>query len=360
METHRPIDLLADREAATLAKWLHDHPGVQIITRDRAGAYAEGARAGAPDAIQVADRFHLLLNASTALEEVLRGRRRRTEWVADPSPPGTRPPPEQPAREPATPSAWQQQRADRRARRIARWEEIHARRAAGQNISQIARAVGKGRKTVRRYLATSAPPPAPHVIRPRPGGLTSPTLAPYVSYLQDRWQAGCMNVRRLYSELLELGYTGSYSLLRGALSPWRPPRPDRHVGPGHRRSVRWLCLRPREKLTPEELGVRDRILAEDAELARGCDLLEQFQALVRNRDVAALHTWIATAQASELAPFHSFANGLLKDQAAVLAALTTEWSNGLVEGHVHRLKLIKRQGYGRANIDLLRRRVLAA
>jgi hypothetical protein len=360
METHRPIDLLADREAGPLAAWLRDHPGVQIVVRDRAGAYAEGARAGAPEAIQVADRFHLVLNASAAVEELLRGRRRRTEWVADPVPTGTGLAPEQPEAEPPAPSPWQQQRAERRARRVARWEEIHARRAAGQNISQIAREVGKGRKTVRRYLATLAPPPAPHAIRPRPSGLTSPTLLPYLTYLQDRWQAGCMNVRRLYRELIEQGYTGSYSLLRGALSSWRPPRPQRHGGPGHRRSVRWLCLRPRDKLTPEEAIVRERVLAGDVDLARGCELFDQFQTLVRNRDEPALAAWVQRAQTSGLPPFQSFANGLVKDEAAVRAALTMEWSNGLVEGHVHRLKLIKRQGYGRANIDLLRRRVLAA
>ncbi|HZT08409.1 MAG TPA: transposase [Chloroflexota bacterium] len=104
----------------------------------------------------------------------------------------------------------------------------------------------------------------------------------------------------------------------------------------------------------------DRVLAEDAELAQGCELLERFQQLVRERDRAGLDGWLAAVQESGLAPFQSFANGLQRDRAAVDAALTLEWSNGLVEGHVHRLKLIKRQGYGRAKIDLLRRRVVAA
>jgi transposase len=361
---HRvPIDLLADREAATLAQWLKDHPGVEIIVRDRAGAYAEGARTGAPDALQVADRFHLLMNASDALEEVLRSRRRQAEWITDPSPSTSEV--ESSAATASTadgppPSPAQRQRAARRAVRVARWEEIQQRHAAGQNVSQIARAVGKDRKTVRRYLATLAPPPAPYVVRPRPAGLTSPTLQPFVSYLQDRWQAGCTNVRRLYNELVERGYTGSYSLLRGALHAWRPPRAERRKGARHRRSVRGLCLRPRARLSPEELVVRERVLAEDPDLARGCQLVEEFQALVRERDQPALDRWLVAAQASGLAPFQSFANGLQRDRAAVEAALATEWSNGLVEGHVHRVKLIKRQGYGRAKLDVLRGRVLAA
>jgi transposase len=181
-----------------------------------------------------------------------------------------------------------------------------------------------------------------------------------VGYLQDRWQAGCTNVRRLYLELIEQGYTGSYSLLRAALLPWRPARSERHRGPGRRRSLRSLCLRPLDTLSRDERTVRDRVLAEEPDLACGCELVDQFQALVRTRDSGGLDSWIRLAQASGLPPFQSFANGLLKDEAAVHAAFTTEWSNGLVEGHVQRLKLIKRQGYGRAKIDLLRRRVLAA
>jgi transposase len=185
-------------------------------------------------------------------------------------------------------------------------------------------------------------------------------LQPFVAYLQDRWEAGCTNVRRLYGELVDQGFRGSYSLLRGALRPWRAPRAERVVGPRHRRSVRWLCLWPKEKLTAEELVVRERVLAEDAELARGCELREQFHDLVRERDHGALDAWIGRAEASGLAPFQSFAHGLQRDRAAVNAALTTIWSNGRVEGHVHRLKLIKRQGYGRAHLDLLCRRVVAA
>jgi transposase len=360
MEPPLPIDLLDGRDAATLAAWLREHPGVEIIVRDRAGAYAEGAKAGAPDAVQVADRFHLVQNAGVALEEVLRSRRRRTEWLpAAGSADQDDDVADLPANEPAPPSPTQRQRAERRALRIARWEEIRRRYAAGENISQIARGVGKGRKTVRRYLATAAPPPVPHVIKPRPAGLRSPTLQPFASYLQDRWQAGWTNARRLYRELVERGYTGSYSLVRAVLQPWRPPRQPRR-GRRQRVSVRWLCLRPCEQLSREELAVREQILADDPELVRACTLRDQFRDLIRARDVGALDDWLQAAHASELPPFESLANGLERDRAAVEAALTTEWSNGPVEGHVHRLKLIKRQGYGRAKLDLLRSRVIAA
>jgi transposase len=125
-------------------------------------------------------------------------------------------------------------------------------------------------------------------------------------------------------------------------------------------SARRLCLHRREQLPPAEQALRDQLLAADAELALGCTLREEFQDLVRSRDVGGLDTWLVAARESQLAPFESFATGLQRDRAAVEAGLTTPWSNGPVEGHVHRVKLIKRQGYGRAKLDLLRRRVLAA
>jgi transposase len=357
LETHRPIDLLADRTAESLATWLRQRPGVAIIVRDRAEAYAEGARQGAPEAQQVADRFHLLQNASAALEEVLRGRRRRLEYLAELAPPATTA-----TAEPAPMSATKQQQLARRTRRLERWEDIRQRRAAGQSVSQIAREVGVGRKTVRRHLATRVPPPAPYAITPRPAGFQSPTLQPFVPYLQDRWQAGCHNARLLYRELVARGCTASYSLLQQALRGWRPPRPPRggKQRPRRRLSLRWLCLRPPEQLRADEQAVLTQALAADADLARGYDLLQQCRAVIRTRDVAALDAWLIAAQASQLAPFVSLANGIEQDRVAVEAALTTPWSNGPVEGHVHRLKLIKRQGYGRASVRLLRRRVLAS
>jgi transposase len=124
--------------------------------------------------------------------------------------------------------------------------------------------------------------------------------------------------------------------------------------------VRWLCLRPPDQLTPEEQTALERLLGEDTELATGYRLLQRFRKLMTDRDVTALAEWLAEAQGSKLASFVSLANGIIADRIAVEAALSTPWSNGLLEGHVHRVKLIKRQGYGRAKLDLLRRRVLVA
>jgi len=368
LETHRPIDLLEGREAEILATWLQQHPGIEIIVRDRAEAYAEGARIGAPHATQVADRFHLVQNASAALEELLKTRRRRLEVTLAPvqpeaasdSAPPTANAPSVVASAPPSPT--KQLLARRRAARINRWEAVRDLAATGLSQRQIARDLGISRKTVRRLMRTTLPP-RNEIQHPRPEGLHSPTLQPFVPYLQDRWQAGCRNVAQLFRELGGRGYTGSRSLLQQAIYAWRPPR--RRPKPGERRrtrrlNVRWLCLRPPEQLAVDEKEALSRFLEDAPEVATGHSLLNRFRSLVTARNVAALATWLTAAQASGLAPFVALANGIATDRAAVEAALTTNWSNGPVEGQVHRVKLIKRQGFGRAKLDLLRRRVLAA
>ncbi len=145
--THQRVDLLEGREAAVLAEWLKRHPGVETIVRDRSEAYAEGAKAGAPLARQVADRFHLVQNASAALDDLLKQRSR----VID-----TTPPVGSATTKPLSPS--RQRQAERRAAWITRWERVRALRAAGMSLRGIATEVGLDRKTVRSLLSTPEPP----------------------------------------------------------------------------------------------------------------------------------------------------------------------------------------------------------
>ena len=302
LETHRPIDLLDDRTAEVFANWLRAHPGVEIIVRDRAGAYAEGGRQGAPEAIQVADRFHLSANAGAAMDEVLRSHRRHLEYVVVTEADGDQPGPTPTAPVPS-PSQTQQNLVVRRTRRSARWDEVRRRRAGGYSIQRIAREMGMHRRTVRRYLAAPAPPRNRPPEKPKPSGLSSPTLQPFVEYLQGRWQAGCDNVAQLKRELDAQGYKDSYSLLMQALQPWRGPRPPPEPGPGRRRgrprvkrmNVRWLCLRPPEQLDKGERNALEEILAEDARLTAGYTLLQQFRRLIVRRSVRDLDQWLKHA-----------------------------------------------------------------
>jgi transposase len=369
LETHRPIDLLDDRTAEVFANWLRQHPGVEIIVRDRAGAYAEGGKQGAPDAIQIADRFHLSANASAALDEVLRGSRRRVEHVITEV--ESEPEPTVMPALPLPPSSGAKLReVEARSRRIIRWQTVRERHAAGATIRKIAKDMGMSRMTVRRLLQTPDFPRNRPPDRPRPGGLTSPSLQPYRSYLEARWQDGCSNIAQLCREVEALGYQGSRSLLYRVLVPWRGPRPPpdpttgrwrRGRAPRLRRfNVRWLCLRPPHQLDQHERDALHDVLDSDERLATGYQLLQRFRRLVVRKCARDLSQWLEDAEASGLRPFMSLARGIQADLTAVLNGLTFDWSTGPVEGHVTRTKLFKRQGYGRSSTHLLKRRIVLA
>ena len=249
---------------------------------------------------------------------------------------------------------------------MSRWEQARELRARGQSLSAIARQLGINRKTVRQLVCISGPPrnrPRP----PRPTGLRSPSLQPFVPYLQDRWQEGCHCISQLHRELVAQGCRTSRSLLAQALRAWRDPtevHPMRRGPPKRnsqrRISVRWLCLRPPGQLDEVEHEVLARVLAEDTELATAYSLVQRFRRLIRDRDLEALNHWLTDAMASGLAPFMSVARGIRNDRVAVTAAFILPWSTGPVEGEIHKVKLLKRQGYGRAGLPLLRSKILAA
>ena len=156
VSTHRPVDLLPDREAETLATWLRTHPGVQIVSRDRGGAYAEGVRIGAPGAIQVADRWHLLHNLGEVVQKLLirhllafrRKQAATAHHVASQTQrPG--PPIKQPVK--VTP-ALATIREARKEERLARYEQVIALRERGLSHQAIADHLGMGQATVGRWL----------------------------------------------------------------------------------------------------------------------------------------------------------------------------------------------------------------
>jgi transposase len=365
LERHEPIDVLATRDAEPLVEWLQAHPGIEIVVRDRGGAYADAARRGAPNAVQVADRFHLVQNVGAALDEVVRSRSRRKEIervqieTAEPIVVPTAPP--------LPPGPAQQRARAARARRVGRWQKARALHADGMPLLTIAHQLGINRKTVRKLVRTPAPPHN-RSRPPRPSGLSSPSLQPFVPYLQDRWRDGCHNISQLHRELEAQGCITSRSLLREALRTWLTPdelsarrrHPRKQRSRTRRMNTRWLCLRPPEQLDEEERAALHRVLDEDLPLATAHALMQRFRQVVRDRDLLGLDRWLADAASSELPPFIGFTRGIANDRAAVDAAFTLPWSTGPVEGHVHKIKLLKRQAYGRAGLPQLRARILAA
>jgi transposase len=414
LELQQVVDLLPDRTADSLAEWLQKHPGVKIISRDRAGSYAEGARRGAPDAEQVADRFHLLKNLREALEPLLSREHAHlpklgvptiqaaadsafdaksvlaaTEAAADssgavnspavaqapldplevPSQPVV---PEAPPAKPLTRA--QQIQQDRRARRYARYAEIIDLRGQDVSIRSIAEQMGMGRQTVRRYLATGTFPE----ITPR---RRMPSLLDkFEPYLLQRWQAGCHNATQLYREIQAQGYSGSRPLVsRWAAQmrkstpqateaetaqagspkaqPARPPAKNRRkLSPAQ---AAWLLVCKPADLKPDQALAVEHMRQASFNIALAYDLAQDFGTLLREHQADRLAAWLEKAKKTSLAELHSFAHGIERDLAAVLAGIALPWSNGQVEGQVNRLKFIKRSMYGRAKFDLLKQRVMA-
>jgi transposase len=254
LERRRVIDLLPDREAATLSAWLKAHPGVEVVSRDRSPTYAAAVNEGAPGATQVADRFHLLMNVREALEKVMMRQNRllRSRSLAAPPSP--------------VPTAGNDAHAGCRLRLAPHLERVKR---------------GRRRKASPRLRVPSA------------------------------------------------------------------------------REAAWMLLRP-DELTDEEKPVVELLLRLSPEVGRAQQLALGFVEVVRERRTGDLRGWLIEAGRSGVAEFVTFANGITSDFRAVRAALEHEWSQGQVEGQAHRLKLVKRQMYGRGKLDLLRARVLRA
>ena len=350
LERHQPIDVLEGKEAAPLAKWLHGHPGISVLARDRAEAYAQAGRTAAPEAIQVADRFHLVKNVNDALKELLRSHR----WEIPENEFGLANELAQ-ARSSLEPKAQSEQNQPSPVK-VALWEEVQERNKQGQSIRAISRELDIHRKTVRIYMEARSPP-AYRFGSPRPT-----KLKPHLKYIMQRWNEGCHNARTLHIELNKRGYNGGYTQIKDLVRPWRSRKPGKlplRSRVSSRVSLnQWLFLRPNDRLDPIEKQELELVLEANPKLALGYHLKEEFQRIVAQHDVEALDGWITKATLSELKPFQSLAKGMTHDLEAIRNGLTLPWSTAQCEGQICRAKLIKRQGYGRAKLDLLRQRIL--
>lgn len=383
LERRRPIALLPDRSGATFEAWLRRHRGVEVITRDRSRDFARAAQLAAPSAMQVADRWHLLLNLRQMLERWLAGAHGRLRGLPAPAASGL-----EADRDHPFPRSHAERAAtlDAQARQQMIHEEVQRRRAAGQSISAIAREMPLARATVRRHATT------PSTLE-RSDRLTGPSiLDPWIAHLTRRLGAGCENGRQLTRELRTLGYEGSATqvhkwlqMRRTRVAPTTPRcsrddgrvEPPRLLGAGRARlpgpkGLAWIMAMPEAQRTATEAVVLARVL-QDREARSVHALSRRLVAIVRDGGIGSsapspnsttrltsFDAWLADAAASGHRSVQTFALGLAADGQAVRAALATPWSNAQAEGQICRLKLIKRQSYGRAGFELLRRRVLCA
>lgn len=385
LETHRPVDLLPERSTEAFATWLQAHPGVEIISRDRGVEYSKGATQGAPAATQVADRWHLLKNLREAVEWLLLDKPACLRAAAQPLPetlvlpenmvrpahlPAVNPGQETaPLATSAVLTRAEQRKQLRLARKQVRYEQVHTLHAEGHSARAIGRQMQMSFYTVRKYLEGERCPVYPPGVK---RGVSK--LAPFLAYLTARWQAGGHNASQLWRELDQQGFTGSRGLVAKWAAAQRPllppktlkpqplspvPTPAMKIVPWRAGRAAWLLVKPEPQLDEAEQQALRRIKQADATVARAHQLVHAFQQMLREQKPDQLQSWLQAVVDTGNAALISFANGIQQDFAAVKNALALPWSNGQTEGQVNRLKVIKRQMYGRAHFDLLRRRVLA-
>jgi transposase len=349
MNSHRTLDVLPDRTAATIERWLTQHPEVRIVCRDRAGAYADGARAGAPAAVQVADRWHLWHNLAQAVEKtVIAQRGDLVEPLGDDDGPAA-----SEARKPTVDTTPAENRLTVRTRE--RYEAIHERREQGRSISAISRELRLDRRTIRRF--TQATHVEQVLVRARSRGSLLDAFKPY---LHEQFNAGHTDAAALTAEITALGYRGSEQTVRRYLHPFRaalvapPPIP---VPPSVRQVTAWLTRRPKSLTEDERLELKT-ILDRSDVLTSTHRQVRDFAEMLTARHGERLGEWIRDVDANGSPALRSFATGLRVDFDAVTAGLTLDYSSGAVEGTVNRIKMIKRQMFGRARFDLLRKRIL--
>jgi transposase len=374
LEKHRPVDLLPDREADTFAKWLMAHPGVEIISRDRGGDYAKGAKQGAPKAKQIADRWHLLKNLSETMQSYfLRKHPQLKAASAEPT--------SETSEKAVSTVPWhtgltkrQEEKSQKyHQERVERYHKIQDLFAKQVDVANIARQVGLSRQGVYTYLQMKQPPERTRIHREG-----RPHLDPYKDYLIRRWNEGCRSAQQMYREIKVAGYTGGSSAVGRFIAPWRAlkgqarsfksvePTSEIMITPDEGKKKRpptalqvahWITFREDQRLDWQKAYLA-RLCQTDQEIANTYELIQGFTTMLRERQGEQLDSWLKVVKEQGVAELQSFAQGLERDYEAVKAGLTLPWSQGPVEGHVHRLKLIKRQAYGRAGFDQLRKRVL--
>jgi transposase len=381
LETNDVIDLLPDRDAATVRTWLEAHPGIELVSRDRSAAYSQAASEAAPQAQQVADRWHLLKNVREAIEgvferhlpvitEVLKPADPAPTTMAgasscdEPDPTISTEPVRQESPPAPTPASPRQEAAlARRQRRVGRFERVHELHQQGMPIRQIARELDMSRKSVRRYLRRERCPDW------RPGRATRSGMDVHRDWIDARIAEGRINASELHAELVSKGARFSYGTVRryltkrlGHAGKTRPrmnaakPKPAAPLSP---RQLSFGWVRRPEKRTVEAQSRLDKIRGASPDLTAALDLADDFAVLIRKRTTGTLKEWLSRAEVSACPEVRQFAEGIRRDESAVNAAMTTRWSNGPVEGHVNRLKTIKRQMYGRAGFSLLKARVVS-
>ena len=371
MDSHRLIDMLPDREAETFADWLRAHPGIEVICRDRGGAYARAAREAAPAAVQVADRFHLWQDLAEAVEKTVLACLAALcppPGPDNPQDPGAAASPDPPAA--AEPDGFRDVHGDDRklvARHRDRYAAVQALRGEGCSVREIARRLGLARGTAAKFASAASIDELLAKATRRPG-----ILDPFKPYLGQRWNDGITSAAALHEEIRARGWTGGILTVERYLRQFRTAdgrdrqaraqsqltAPSAPPPPKPRQVTRWIMTHP-DHLASGDAANLTRLLDASPALAAAAGHVRSFAGMMtRRQGLLALEDWLTAVEAGDQPALHSFARGIRRDQQAVTAGLALPYSSGALEGKNCKIKYLKRLMYGRANFDLLRKMAL--
>lgn len=363
LESHRPIDLLPDRQTETAASWMRENPEIAVVSRDRASGYASAASEVAPHAIQVADRFHVCKNLTEATQLLL------ARCQAEIAVASTMEEPEQNQSgqpiisieewRPKEPAHVEKARLTRRAGRKTRYEQVMEGCALGLTAKEIACQLDMSERTVQKWRAAGTFPET-RKRRKKPS-----SFDPFAAYVLNRWQQGERNGLTLWREIQKQGYTGSERTVYRHIETLKQASVRASFNPNRLHTFTastavWLFVRDPKSLNEVEQEDLATFCQASPTLKQAYDLVQDFMQMVHKREGYRLDAWLERVATSEFSELQSFAAGVEKDKAAVKAGLTWPVNNAQVEGQVTKLKLLKRTMYGKAGFPLLRQRVLHA
>lgn len=338
LERRRILALLPDRETATVERWFAAQPSIEIVARDRGGGYGEAVAKALPDAVQVADRWHLMENASSAFLDAVRKSMRTIRTAIGAT-----------TLDPTLLTAAEKLQYEGYLRREDTSAAILTLAKDGIAIKEIVRRTGHSRKLVRQTVRGERT----DIFRTRQSSLDL-----HLPLLDEQWASGCRNGAELWRRLQARGFRGSLRVVgEWATRRRRAERAgDRLPRVPSAKTVARLMTTARDHLSKADTVMIAAIENGVPTLVEARTLLDRFHAMIRRRNPD-IDDWISDAATSLIA---SFASGIRKDRQAIAAAVTLPWSNGQTEGQITKLKLVKRQMYGRAKLDLLEARLIGA
>ena len=362
MQSRQVIEVLPDRTAETVASWLKAHPEITLVSRDRGTDYAQAAREGAPQAVQLADRFHLCKNLSELAERVLarcRTEIRQASLVEQQEDGEQAVQTEDEQWRPRYPQSVEQVPATHHAERYDRYQQMLTLKAMHCTNKQIAEQLGMAERTVRHWLQHGIPE------SPKRYQRQDSRFDPYATTVLKLWDEGHTGLH-IFEEIRAQGYKGSSRTVHrylAALQRKRPLSSEIPTTPLQRfrsREAVWWFFRDQEQLDKEDLEDLTYLLQVSETAKTLYDLVREFLRMVHHLGGEQLDAWLEKVAASQIEELQQIVRSIQKDKDAVYAGLTHSCSNGLVEGKVNKLKLLKRMMFGRAGFALLRKRVLHA